>query len=107
MMLDSKSGLHCTAKFCGFQFRKKSNDENPEMKKYVNKVQENIGKVQRLKIIGYFFTKETVGCRVELDENQLDSYDQKELFDSTDLKRQYGETPKKTSDDKNNVSLQF
>ena len=104
MMVDKKMVLHCTAKFCGggFQFKKKSSDINPSLKDYVNKVKDNLGTVQRLKIIGYFFTKETVGCRVELNCDQLEFYDQKESFKSSDLNRQYGPAPKTT--DKNNVS---
>ena len=51
---------------------------------------------QLLKIIGYFFTKETVGCRVQLDCDQLEFYDQKEKLNSSDMKRQYGPTPKPT-----------
>ena len=106
MMVDKKMVLHCTAKFCGgsFQFKKKSSDINPSLKEYVNKVQENLGAVQRLKIIGYFFTKETVGCRVQLDCDQLESYDQKEKLNSSDMKRQYGPPPK-TAETKNNVRI--
>ena len=51
---------------------------------------------QLLKIIGYFFTKETVGCRVQLDCDQLEYYDQKEKLNSSDMKRQYGPAPKPT-----------
>jgi len=98
MMVDKKMVLHCTAKFCGgsFQFKKKSSDINPSLKEYINKVQDNLGTVQRLKIIGYFFTKETVGCRVQLDCDQLECYDQKEKLNSSDMKRQYGPAPKPT-----------
>ena len=105
MIIDKKMVLHCTAKFCGgnFQFKKKCSDINPNLKKYINKVQEKLGTVSRLKIIGYFFTKETVGCRVELDCDQLKCYDQKEKFDSNDLNRQYGPTPKNLQ----NVSFSF
>ena len=108
MMVDKKMVLHCTAKFCGgsFQFKKKSSDINPSLKEYVNKVQENLGSVQRLKIIGYFFTKETVGCRVQLDCDQLECYDQKEKLNSSDMKRQYGPAPK-TTETKNNVRTYF
>jgi len=53
MVIDKKMVLHCTAKFCGgsFQFKKKCSDINPSLKKYINKVQEKLGTVSRLKII--------------------------------------------------------
>lgn len=80
--------LHCTAKFCGMDA--KANEENGAKEFATNKkVQANLGKVQNLKIIGFFFTKETFGCRVELTDEQLEIYDQDEQI-KRPQKRQYG-----------------
>ena len=37
-----------------------------------------------------------MGCRVQLDCDQLEVYDQKEKLNSSDMKRQYGPAPKPT-----------
>lgn len=76
MISGNKSALHCTAKFIGF--RKPKEEMSQDIQDYVGKVKSSLGIVHRLKIIGFFFTKETIGCRVQLDENQLQIYDQDE-----------------------------
>ena len=109
MMINEKNVLHCTAKFCGFQkFKSKDSNENSKHKEYVNKVQEHLGQVQRLKIIGFFFTKETMGARIELTEEQLKNYDQDEKL-SSQSQRQYGKPPKSQEnrdDFKESVTIQ-
>lgn len=105
MLIEGKSVLHCTAKYLGFH--RKKTDINPEDVEYTKRVQNSLGKVQRLHIIGFYFTKETVGCRVRLTPDQLEIYDQPE--DKIE-KRIYGKPAKnnqKSQDDfKESVTIE-
>ena len=99
MMSDAKATLHCTAKFCGFQpkFPKKNKPEESvslETKTYMKKIEKYLGQVQPLKIVGVVFSKETVGYRVQLDQEQIEMYDQ--IEDLNKLSRQYGPVEKKS-----------
>ena len=95
--------LHCTAKFFGFskpqknktppRKNSKTTKDSVRESEYSENVQENLGHVQKLKIIGYFFTEHTVGCRIELSDEQQKLYDQEEDFHSL-KKRQFGSTTK-------------
>lgn len=54
-------------------------------------MQKSLGKCHKLKIIGFVFTKETLGARVELSGDQLQVYDQPETDAERNIsKRQYG-----------------
>ena len=70
MTTGDRTILHCTAKFIGFS---KKPDLSETMKNYMskNQLQESLGQVQKLKIIGYYLTKETFGCRIELNEGKF------------------------------------
>ena len=90
--------LHCTAKFFGFSKPQKnktppsgknSKTRKDSVSEYSENVQEHLGHVQKLKIVGYFFTEHTVGCRIELSDEQQKLYDQEEDFHSL-KKRQFG-----------------
>ena len=101
--------LHCTAKFLGFAKGKNLSDS----KDYCSRIEEYLGQVQDLKVIGYYFSEHTFGARIELSEKQLKLYDQDESYSSWE-KRQFarpGQVPKSSgqniNDDltKNFVSL--
>ena len=110
--------LHCTAKFFGFskpQKNKTPPGKNSKTRKdsisseYSENVQEHLGHVQKLKIVGYFFTEHTVGCRIELSDEQQKLYDQEEDFHSL-KKRQFGnpnttKTPTKKENNLENSAL--
>ncbi len=64
----SRQILHCTAKFCG------KNGGNDYAALAV--VGDNLGKVSTLSVIGFVFTKDTLGARVMLDSDQLELWGQ-------------------------------
>ena len=89
MSAGDHSILHCTARFFG----------NPKlwkqeaMEEYMTKpqVQNSLGQVQKLKIIGYYLTNETFGCRIQLDSEQLEIFEVKEKDSKA---KQYGKPTK-------------
>ena len=89
--VSDKHILHCTAKFMGFMGKNKDKNlaEQDKRNDYVTNVEEYLGQVQKLKIIGYFFTEHTFGCRIELTEQQLKLYNQDEDYHIFQ-KRQFG-----------------
>ena len=89
MSAGDHSILHCTARFFG---NPKAVDKEA-MKEYMTKpqVQNSIGHVQKLKIIGYYLTNETFGCRIQLDPDQLEIFGVKEKGSKA---KQYGKPQK-------------
>ena len=87
MSTGDRTILHCTAKFIGFS---KKTDLSQTVKNYLskNQLQESLGQVQKLKIIGFYLTKESFGCRIQLYSDQLELYEQDEK--NTQQNRQYG-----------------
>ena len=79
--------LHCTARFFGHPKDKEA------MKEYMTipQVQNSLGRVQKLKIVGYYLTSETFGCRIQLDPDQLEIFGVKENYSKA---KQYGKPPK-------------
>lgn len=70
------SRLHCTAKYCG-----KINEQNKdELINYASRdaVNESIGQLSTLEIIGFVISKFTFGARLLLSDTQLMLYDQQE-----------------------------
>ncbi len=53
----------------------KKDDANYAYAKKKN-VQNSLGKCQKLKVIGFVFTKETFGARIELSPEQVELFDQ-------------------------------
>lgn len=110
MMSSNKSSLHCTAKFFGFRKPHSKEPLSQDTIEYVTKVKGFLGRVQRLKIIGFFFTKETIGCRVELDAEQLEIYDQdenlKKLPERKYAKPEKSNEPKSKDDFKETITIE-
>ena len=95
--------LHCTAKFLGFAKGKNLSDS----KDYCSRIEEYLGQVQDLKVIGYYFSEHTFGARIELSEKQLKLYDQDESYSSWE-KRQFarpGQVPKSSGQNIENDDL--